>query len=147
MPIVKVAARVPIGPEAAVTLWSDPGRWPMFVDGFKWLGPQGRGWPEEGGKVVWESEGRRRGRVTEKVVSSTPTSFASQVYEERLIGLQTFHALEDEAGSRIELSLEYELTRGGPLRGLNDRLFMRRALGDALARTLRRFAVQAERLR
>jgi hypothetical protein len=46
--------------------------------------------------------------------------------------------------SEVELSLEYELARYGPLRGLADALFIRRALRDALRRTLYRFAVEAE---
>jgi hypothetical protein len=50
-----------------------------------------------------------------------------------------------EAGaSEVELSLEYELARYGPLRGLADALFIRRALRDALRRTLYRFAIEAE---
>ncbi len=44
----------------------------------------------------------------------------------------------------MELSLEYTLTRYGPLNALADVLFMRRALRDSLARTVRRFAVEAE---
>ena len=44
----------------------------------------------------------------------------------------------------MELTLEYELARGGPFRGLADALFIRRALRDALRRTVRRFAVEAE---
>jgi hypothetical protein len=46
--------------------------------------------------------------------------------------------------SEVELSLEYELARYGPLRGLADALFIRRALRDALRRTLYRFAIEAE---
>ena len=46
--------------------------------------------------------------------------------------------------AEVELSLEYELARYGPLRGLADALFIRRALRDALRRTLYRFAIEAE---
>ncbi len=44
----------------------------------------------------------------------------------------------------MQLRLDYELARGGPLSGVADWLFIRRALRDALRRTLQRFAVEAE---
>jgi hypothetical protein len=47
-------------------------------------------------------------------------------------------------GAEVELSLEYTLTKYGPLSAVADAIFVRRALRDALARTLRRFAVEAE---
>jgi hypothetical protein len=71
--------------------------------------------------------------------------FATQVYEEALAGRQSFAATPaPDGGSDVELSLEYELSRPGPLRALSDALFIRRALRDALRRTLRRFAVEAD---
>ena len=42
------------------------------------------------------------------------------------------------------MSLEYELTRYGPLGGVADALFIRRALRDSLRRTLYRFTIEAE---
>jgi hypothetical protein len=68
----------------------------------------------------------------------------TQVCEDRLMGLQTVRAAESEAGSRVELSLEYTLTKYGALGGVADAIFIRRALRDALHRTLSRFAVEAE---
>jgi hypothetical protein len=47
-------------------------------------------------------------------------------------------------GSEIELSLEYELAKYGPFAGVADAIFIRRALRDALRRTLFRFGVEAE---
>ena len=47
-------------------------------------------------------------------------------------------------GAEVELTLDYELAKYGPLAGLADALFIRRALRDALRRTLYRFAVEAE---
>jgi hypothetical protein len=41
------------------------------------------------------------------------------------------------------LRLDYELARGGPLRAIADVLFIRRALNQALGRTLARFATEA----
>jgi hypothetical protein len=66
----------------------------------------------------------------------------------RVAGTQTvsFHPSDD--GAVVELSLEYELNptgvwRQGPIGKVADVLFIRRALGDSLARTLRRFATEA----
>ena len=70
--------------------------------------------------------------------------FATRIYEERLAGIQTAEVALAEGGSRVELRLDYELAAGGPLRAVADFLFVRRALRDALIRSLRRFAVEAE---
>jgi hypothetical protein len=59
-------------------------------------------------------------------------------------GAEASHYGAGAEASEVELSLEYELARYGPLRGLADALFIRRALRDALRRTLYRFAIEAE---
>ena len=128
-----------------MALWSDVRRWPSFVEGLARVGEPTGGWPEPGAKVVWESGPGGRGRVTEKVVERSGGRFATQVFEERLVGRQTagFEAA-GEGATRVALELRYELAREGPLGALTDALFIRRALGDSLVRTLRRFAVEAE---
>ena len=63
--------------------------------------------------------------------------------EERLTGTQTVRFAPTEDGSRVELILDYSLTRGGPFSGITDLLFIRRAERDSLRRTLRRFATEA----
>ena len=132
-------------PEAALRLWADAPRWPTFVEGFARVVEQDPAWPAEGSRLVWESVPAGRGRVTEKVVRGAAADrFATQIFEERLIGVQTFRAAESEAGSRVELSLEYTLTKYGALGGVADAIFIRRALRDSLRRTLARFAVEAE---
>ena len=132
-------------PEAALRLWTDATRWATFVEGFARVIEQDPGWPAEGSRLVWESIPKGRGRVTEKVVRGAAAErFATQVFEDRLMGVQTFRAAESDAGSRVELSLEYTLTKYGPLAGVADAIFIRRALRDALHRTLTRFAVEAE---
>ncbi len=135
---------VPLSPEAATATWSDPRRWPAFVEGFQRVEDQGADWPAEGSRLVWVSGAGGRGRVTEKVKEAGPTSLTTLVYEQRLVGTQRFRAAEDGDGSSVELRLEYELTSQSPLKGLTDLLFIRRALRDALGRTLRRYAVEAE---
>lgn len=141
---VTAAAEVALGPEAATALWRDPRRWSAFVEGFQRVEEQAPDWPAEGAKVIWVSGEGGRGRVTEKVRANAPTEFRTLVFEERLAGAQSFVAAEHADGSRVELTLEYELTSQSPLKGVTDLLFIRRALRDALGRTLRRFAVEAQ---
>ena len=144
---------LPLPPGEVLGLWSDVDRWPSFVEGFARRLELAGGWPEPGGRVVWESTPDGRGRVTETVLENAPDRFSTQVYDKALTGTQTLRAVpandgsEGEssgAGCSVELSLEYELTRYGPLRGLADALFIRRALRDSLRRTLYRFSIEVE---
>jgi hypothetical protein len=135
---------VPIGPDEAMRLWTDVDRWPSFVEGFARRLDLSADWPAKGARVVWESNPDGRGRVTETVTESEPLSFATQVFEERLMGTQTFQAAPASDGSEVALVLDYELTGQGPLRALTDAIFIRRALRDSLRRTLFRFEIEAE---
>jgi Polyketide cyclase / dehydrase and lipid transport len=137
-------AALPLTPPEVLRLWADVERWASFVEGFARRLELTATWPEPGGRVVWESTPDGRGRVTETVKEREPDRFSTQVYEKALTGTQTLRALPASDGSEVELSLEYQLTRYGPLRGVADALFIRRALRDALRRTLFRFAVEAE---
>ena len=140
----RAGAIVTLAPEAALALWTDVRRWATFVEGFAQAIEVSPDWPAEGSKIVWQSTAGGRGRVTEKVVGRGGGRFATQVFEDALSGRQAVRMSEDAEGTRVELSLEYELTRYGPLRAVADVLFIRRALRDALRRTLRRFAAEAE---
>lgn len=137
-------AHVVLPPDDALALWADVARWPSFVEGFARTLQQAPDWPAEGARVVWESRPDGRGRVTETVVANEPGRFSTQVFEESLMGTQTLFAVALDDGSEVELSLDYELAKWGPLRGVADALFIRRALRDALRRTLFRFGVEAE---
>lgn len=135
---------LPLTPAEALALWSDVERWPSFVEGFARRLELTEAWPEPGGRIVWVSTPDGRGRVTETVTERAPDRFSTQVFEKALMGTQTLRALPASDGSEVELSLEYELTRYGPLGGVADALFIRRALRDSLKRTLFRFSVEAE---
>jgi hypothetical protein len=140
----RAAAEVTLTPEAALRLWTDLSRWASFVEGFARVVSADPEWPAAG-TVVWESIPAGRGRVTERVAEPPAAGeFATLVFEDRLAGRQTFRALESADGSRVELALEYTLTRYGPLGALADMIFIRRALRDSLRRTMDRFAVEAE---
>jgi hypothetical protein len=141
----RAQADLVLTPEAALRLWTDVDRWPSFVEGFAHPVDRSPEWPHAGARLVWESSPAGRGRVTEKVVEAEgPDRFVTQVFEERLHGVQTFRVVESEGGSRAELALEYELTKYGPLSAVADVIFIRRAIRDSLRRTLSRFAVEAE---
>jgi hypothetical protein len=143
--IARAQADLVLTPEAALRLWTDVDRWPTFVEGFARVLEHSAEWPAAGARVVWESKPSGRGRVTERVVEGEgPDRFATMVFEERLHGTQTFRVVESEAGSRAELSLEYRLTKWGPLSAVADAIFIRRAIRDSLRRTLYRFSVEAE---
>jgi len=135
---------VPLDAPAAVSLWTDVGRWASFVEGFAHAVEISPDWPAEGSKVVWQSTPDGRGRVTEKALESSATHFRTRVFEEALIGEQTVTAFVGPNGTRVALELSYELAQGGPMGAVKDMLFIRSALRDALGRTLRRFRVEAE---
>jgi hypothetical protein len=144
MGTVREAVAVRLDPERAFGLWTDVGRWPTFIDGFHHPERLDEEWPGEGAKLVWRSTPDGRGVVTERVVASEPgRRLVTQVLEERCSGTQTVTFSSDEEGALVDIEYEYELERGGPLRGVTDVLFIRRAQSDALVRTLRRFATEA----
>jgi Polyketide cyclase / dehydrase and lipid transport len=135
---------VALPPGDAQALWTDVDRWPTFIEGFGHVVRKSEEWPATGAKLVWESNPGGRGRVTERVSASAPGAFATEVLEERLHGIQALAFEAVEQGTRVTLRLEYGLTAGGPLAAITDLLFIRRAVRDALRRTLRRYAVEAQ---
>ena len=144
MRTARAAATLTLSPSDVLALWSDVERWPSFVEGFARrleLSPE---WPAKGARVVWQSNPEGRGRVTETVLENSGAAFSTQVFEEALMGTQTLRAVPASEGSEVELTLDYELVKYGPLSGMADAIFIRRALRDALRRTLFRFSVEAE---
>lgn len=128
----------------AFRLWTDLTRWPTFMDGFGHV-DRDSGWPDAGAKLVWRSRPGGRGVVTERVLELEPPGrLVTQVFEERLSGRQSVEfAPQEGGGTLVAMELDYELTSGGPLRGITDAVFIRRAQSDSLRRTLRRFATEA----
>jgi hypothetical protein len=144
MRVVRESVIAELPPLVAQQLWSDTARWPTFVDGFARIVELDPAWPQPGSKVIWESGPAGRGRVTERIRDLTPGEVVvSQVFEKQLSGTQRVTFEPDADGSLVTVELEYELQKAGPLRALTDVLFIRRALSDMLARTLRRFSTEA----
>jgi hypothetical protein len=133
----------PVTPLVAQRLWVDTNRWPTFVDGFGHLVELAEDWPEPGAKVIWQSGPAGRGRVTERIQSNNDGAVEIEVFDSQMTAIQTARFEPAEDGCNVFLALDYELARGGPLRGLTDVLFIRRALAMALDRTLTRFAREA----
>jgi hypothetical protein len=161
---------VALARERALAVWTDHDRWHAFVEGFAHVVELDPAWPSPGARIVWESGPEGRGRVTERVLEHKPerrlvTEFAEEPLgggPQRLSGRQTVEFERPDRGAwaaagassegghdataelvaaHAELWLDYEL-RHGPGRR-TDLLFVRRAIHDALARTLERFAAEA----
>jgi len=129
---------------AAFDLWLDPARWPTFVDGWGRIQRRHERWPEPGATVVWQSRPGGRGTVTLKVLELEPPSkVVLLVYDDKLGGTETATFESDERGSRVHVSLDYELNDSSPIKAIADALFIRRALRDSIRRTLGRFAIEA----
>jgi polyketide cyclase/dehydrase/lipid transport protein len=144
MGVARAATGVPLSPQEAYDLWTDPARWPTFIDGFGHVDRIDDTWPQEGAKVIWRGVPGGRGVVTERVARALPPqSHEVAVFEEKLDGTQRVSFTADEEGTVVELELDYNVSVGGLLKPLVDVLFIRRAENDALARTLRRFATEA----
>jgi hypothetical protein len=127
----------------AEALWYDTSRWPSFVDGMGHVARIEPGWPREG-EVMWDSKPGGRGRVIETVARYTAGDGQDvEVEDERLTGTQSVRfAPVDEGRVTVSLELNYRLKRTDPLAPIVDALFIRRAVRDSLARTLRRFAIE-----
>jgi hypothetical protein len=143
-----VARQVLPGASAAEAeaLWLDRGRWPSFVDGFGSMAIYHGDWPEPGARIVWDSKAGGRGRVAERVLEHEPgVAHVVAVEDPQLTGTQRVRFLAYDGGCEIRLELEYELKRDPGIGAvLTDLFFVRRAVGDALRRTLRRFAVELQ---
>jgi len=141
-------ARQPL-PDASIAeaqaLWLDLDRWPAFVDGYGALARREGEWPHAGARIVWDSLRNGRGRVVEQVTDFEPgVTHLVRVEDPQLHGTQRARFTAYDGGCEISVELDYELKRPGLGGRLTDVLFVRRSLGDALRRTLRRFAVELE---
>ena len=126
----------------AEALWYDTARWASFVDGLAHIYAVEGEHPQAGSAVKWESFPGGRGRVLERVVAHEPgRGQVSDVQDTQMRGRQTLTFEEFDGGSvRLGLELDYELKRRSIFTPLVDMLFVRRAQGDSLRRTLIRFA-------
>jgi hypothetical protein len=140
---VRSEVRIRAREHEAEALWYDTSRWASFVEGFARVVRADDGWPREGGAITWDSRPGGRGRVLERVTGyAAGDGQVAEVEDDKLTGRQRvrFRAEGDEVV--VALELDYELKRRPPGWRIVDALFIRRAIRDSLARTLRRFAIE-----
>ena len=145
MGTVRQSVDVPAPAGAAERLWLDLDRWPSFVDGFGHIARRGEDWPQPGATVIWDSPPGGRGRVLEGVVMRDPGLAVTTSFEdEKVRGEQraSFTVLE-QRGTRVVVEVEYEVKPGSGVPKVVDFLFVRRAMRDALRRTLARYRAEA----
>jgi Polyketide cyclase / dehydrase and lipid transport len=136
----KASITVPGRAADAEALWYDPHRWPSWVDGFGHVVSLDPSWPEAGAELVWESPPAGRGRVTERVVHYEMRSGQTLEVEDATMSGRQKVAFEPGPESvEVTLSLEYRIKDRTPLTSVVDVLFVRRAMNDALRRTVTRF--------
>ena len=129
----------------AEALWYDTSRWPTFVDGFAHVVSMEGEWPAAPSTLVWQSTPAGRGRVLERVTEYEPRlGQTAQVEDPKMSATQRVAFMPSDDGVEVTLSMEYTLKEGGPLRPFMDFLFIRRAVTDALKRTVQRFARELE---
>ena len=125
----------------AEQLWYDPQRWPAWVDGFGHLHKLEGEWPNIDARSVWDSKPGGRGRVVERVTAyEARVGQTLAVEDEKLRGTQRVTFTPGEESVEVSLELDYELKGSNVLTPITDLLFIRRALGESLKRTLLKFA-------
>ena len=125
----------------AEALWYDKHRWASWVDGFGHVLRIDGPWPEVGSRVMWQSPPGGRGLVQERVVAyESRTGQTLEVEDATMTGRQRVAFKPGPESVEVTLTLDYEIKDRGPLTPVVDQLFVRRAMTDALRRTLRRFS-------
>ena len=125
----------------AEALWYDRHRWASWVDGFGHVIKLEGDWPEVGARLLWASPPGGRGLVQERVVAyEARTGQTLEVEDETMTGRQQVAFSPRPGEVEITLTLEYEIKERNALTPVVDALFVRRAMNDALRRTLARFA-------
>jgi hypothetical protein len=139
--VVRRAIELPATVAEAEELWFDVARWPAWVDGFGEVIRLTEPWPRAGGELVWQSNPYGRGRVTERATAQHPGQRqTAEVEDDRLTGRQTVTFAPAREGVSVALEFEYAIKRARPGMFVVDLLFIRRAVGDSLRRTLEGFA-------
>jgi hypothetical protein len=130
VPEVTAVAEVPGPAEAVLALWDDPARWPSFVDGFRAVARADPEWPAPGAALTWDSTPHGQGRTRERSVAPGVRAIETAALKGTLTA-----AFADGV---FEAWLDYELKQRTPYA----LFFVRRAIRDALRRTVVRFAIE-----
>ena len=136
---VTASAIAPGPPADAEALWYDLTRWAAFIDGFAAVVEKDPEWPRAG-KLVWRSTPHGRGTVYERVLEPGVSEF----HDDKLTGTQRVAFAPHGEHTQITLEMEYRIEEPTALTPIVDLLFVRRAIRDALRRTVVRFARERE---
>lgn len=137
----KASITVPGRAAEAEALWYDPHRWQAWVDGFGHVLSLSDEWPRRGAELVWQSPPGGRGRVTERVVAyEMRTGQTLEVDDATMSGRQSVKFEPGADSVEVTLTLDYRIKDRTALTPVVDVLFVRRAMNDALRRTVTRFA-------
>ena len=137
----RASISVPGRAAEAEALWYDPHRWQAWVDGFGHIVSLDGEWPQPGAELVWQSPPGGRGRVTERVVAyEMRLGQTVEVEDATMTGRQSVRFEPGPDSVEVTLSLEYRIKDRTPLTPAVDLLFVRRAMSDALRRTVTRFS-------
>ena len=136
---VTASAIAPGPPADAEALWYDLTRWAAFVDGFAAVVERDPEWPRAG-KLVWRSTPHGRGTVHERVLEPGVSEF----HDDKLTGTQRVEFAPHGEHTRVTLEMEYRIEEPTALTPIVDLLFVRRAIRDAMRRTVVRFARERE---
>jgi hypothetical protein len=137
----KASISVPGRAAEAEALWYDPHRWQAWIDGFGHVVSLSDDWPARGAELVWDSPPGGRGRVVERVVAyEMRTGQTLEVEDATMTGRQKVVFKPGPESVEVTLSLEYRIKDRTPMTPVVDVLFVRRAMSDALRRTVTRFA-------
>ena len=141
---VTASAMAPGSPADAEALWLDLDRWATFMDGFAAVSSRDPAWPAEGSKLLWRSTPHGRGNVHERVTARSAHAYEVEFHDDKLTGRQRVEFAEHGEHTRVTLAMEYRIEEPNALTPIVDLLFVRRALRDALQRTVVRFARERE---
>lgn len=130
-------------------LYFDERRWRSWVDGFASVAGSS-GYPETGGSLRWRSTPAGRGDVSERVLEHEHrrrhrVAFRDPGAEGELaVSFEMVPGGEADRRTRVSQRMTYELSSGGPLRALTDRLFIRGQMRGSLERSLADLRAEAE---
>ena len=145
VPSVSVTQALRVAPDVAERLWYDTARWAEWVHGLEAVLDVDPGWPSRpGATVTWRSGPAGRGTVRERVIEHRAGHGQRlEIRDDTIEGEQDLAFSPGPDGAQVSLSLDFRRRRRTPLTTLVDVLFARRAVADALAASLQRFAVLA----
>jgi len=145
---VRLSREFPGSVHEAEVCWYDTASWPGWVNGLRRVIEVGPEWPRAGSEVVWESGPAGRGRVRERVIAYEPRRGQTlEVEDDSITGTQAVAFAPADDGVEVTLALQYAIKRRSPLTPLVDLLFVRRAMGASLAKTLAAFGARLEESR